>query len=148
MSWPLRRHPVDATERMRRLDRRAGCPALLDAVDDPSMDVARRALGWLAREGGPCERDAQLAATHSLLTEVREHLRRQRAEFAHERAGPEVDSWQRAIWTTAAIQPPPATAVGQYARWSAARWAHELRTAPQFLFHDRSTVPRRVRGRT
>jgi hypothetical protein len=46
-------------------------------------------------------RDTQLAATRSLLAEVREHLRKQRAEFAHEPAGPEVDSWQRAIWTTA-----------------------------------------------
>jgi HEAT repeat protein len=58
MSWPLRRRPADATERMRRLDRRAGCSALLDAVHDPSIDVARRALGWLAHEGGPTERTA------------------------------------------------------------------------------------------
>jgi hypothetical protein len=45
-------------------------------------------------------RDTQLAATRSLLVEIREHLRKKRAEFAHEPAGAEADSWRRAVWAT------------------------------------------------
>jgi HEAT repeat protein len=43
---------------MRSLDRHAGARALLAAAHDPSVDVARRALGWLAHDGGPAERRA------------------------------------------------------------------------------------------
>jgi hypothetical protein len=53
-----RRRPATATERLRHLDRRAGTAALLEAAHDPSVDIARRALGWLAHDGGPVERDA------------------------------------------------------------------------------------------
>jgi HEAT repeat protein len=53
-----RSRPADATERLRRLDRGAGAAELLEAVRDPSAEVARHALGWLAHEGGPEERDA------------------------------------------------------------------------------------------
>jgi len=35
-----------------------------------------------------------------LVHELREHARKQRAEAAGEPAGPEADSWQRAIWMT------------------------------------------------
>ena len=58
MTRLLRRQPATATERLQRLDRRAGTAALLEAARDPSVDVARRALGWLAHDGGPAERDA------------------------------------------------------------------------------------------
>jgi len=46
-----------ATERLRRLDRCAGPAALVRAAGDPSIDIARRALGWLADDAGPAERD-------------------------------------------------------------------------------------------
>ena len=58
MTRLLRRRPATATERLQRLDRRAGTAALLEAARDPSVDIARRALGWLAHDGGPAERDA------------------------------------------------------------------------------------------
>lgn len=58
MTRLLRRRPATATERLRRLDRRAGTAAMLEAAHDPSADIARRALGWLAHDGGPAERDA------------------------------------------------------------------------------------------
>jgi len=56
-------------------------------------------------------RDTQLDAVQSLLVEVREHLRKQRAEFRHEPPGTEADSWQRALWLTGGW-PPPATSAG------------------------------------
>jgi HEAT repeat protein len=58
VTWLTHRRPATATERLRRLDRRAGASALLEAAHDPSIDVARRALRWLAHDGGPPERDA------------------------------------------------------------------------------------------
>jgi hypothetical protein len=42
----LRRRPLTVTERLQRLDRRAGAAAMLEAAHDPSVDVARRALVW------------------------------------------------------------------------------------------------------
>jgi hypothetical protein len=47
----------------------------------------------------------------SLLTELRDHLRKQRAEFRDEPPGAEADSWQRAVWLTAGW-PPPADSAG------------------------------------
>jgi HEAT repeat protein len=58
MSRVLRRGAPNATQRLRRLDRGAGPAELLRAARDPSVEVARRALGWLAHEGGPPEREA------------------------------------------------------------------------------------------
>ena len=56
-------------------------------------------------------RDTQLCAVRSILAEVREHLRKQRAEFQGEPAGAEADSWQRAVWLTGGW-PPPAESAG------------------------------------
>jgi len=57
---PLRRKP-DATGRLRAVlalhEERESCAALLAAVDDPSLDVARAALERLARVG--CAREAE-----------------------------------------------------------------------------------------
>lgn len=47
----------------------------------------------------------ELSAVRSLSAELREHLRRQRAEFSHEPPGHEVDSWQRAVWLTGGWPP-------------------------------------------
>jgi len=51
----------------------------------------------------------QHVVAQRLAGELREHARKQRAEAAGEPAGPEADSWQRAIWMTAGW-PAPAQA--------------------------------------
>ncbi|HEY7622224.1 MAG TPA: HEAT repeat domain-containing protein [Solirubrobacteraceae bacterium] len=58
MTRLLPRRPTTASERLQRLDRRAGAAALLEAAHDPSIGVARRALGWLAHDGSLAEREA------------------------------------------------------------------------------------------
>jgi hypothetical protein len=40
----------------------------------------------------------QRQASHRLIGELSEHVRKQRAEFSHEPKGAEASSWQRAIW--------------------------------------------------
>lgn len=45
-------------------------------------------------------RRVQARAATALAGHLREHLRKQRAEYRREAPGPEEDSWQRAIWTT------------------------------------------------
>jgi HEAT repeat protein len=46
------------SERLLALEARRDPGALLEAARDPSVDVARRALAWLARDGGEREREA------------------------------------------------------------------------------------------
>ncbi len=55
-------------------------------------------------------RATQLDAVRSILADVREHLRKQRAEFRDEPRGVEADSWQRAIWVTRGWPPPSESA--------------------------------------
>ena len=55
-------------------------------------------------------RDTELDAVRSLLGELQEHLRRQRAEHSHEIPGAEADSWQRALWLTGGWPAPAASA--------------------------------------
>lgn len=55
---PRRGRAPDASERLLALGPEAGREALISAARDPSVDVARQAIGWLARRGGRPERDA------------------------------------------------------------------------------------------
>lgn len=52
------RRSASATERLSALGRRSGPATLLKASGDPSLAVARHALGRLASDGGPAELDA------------------------------------------------------------------------------------------
>ena len=52
------------------------------------------------REDRELLRSAQARAATRLAEDLREHLRKQRAEHRRETPGPEEDSWQRAIWMT------------------------------------------------
>jgi hypothetical protein len=67
-------------------------------------------LVWRSADSGQREVliAVERAAAARLIDELAEHLRKQRAEFAHEPAGAEADSWQRAIWLTSGW-PAPAT---------------------------------------
>ena len=56
--------------------------------------------------------DVQPTATHSLLAGLREHIRKQDDRFRHEPAGPEADSWTRAIQLTAGW-PAPSTSAAE-----------------------------------
>jgi hypothetical protein len=58
----------------------------------------------------PLLQDTELDAVRSLLGELQEHLRRQRAEHSHELPGAEADSWQRALWLTGGRPAPAASA--------------------------------------
>jgi hypothetical protein len=55
--------------------------------------------------------ETQRDAVRSLLAQLLEHLRKQRAEFADELSAAEADSWQRAVWLTGGW-PAPAESAG------------------------------------
>jgi hypothetical protein len=79
----------------------------------PGLCVAHFRLTWNASrtsEERALLRDTELDAVRSLLGEVREHLRRQRAEHRTELPGAEAGSWQRALWLTGGWPAPAASA--------------------------------------
>ena len=79
----------------------------------PGLCVAHFQLAWDASrtsEERALLRDTELEAVRSLLGELQEHLRKQRAEHSHELPGAEADSWQRALWLTGGWPAPAASA--------------------------------------
>ena len=79
----------------------------------PGLCVAHFQLTWDASrtsEERALLRDTELDAVRSLLAELHEHLRKQRAEHSHELPGTEADSWQRAVWLTGGWPAPAASA--------------------------------------
>ena len=79
----------------------------------PGLCVAHFQLAWDASrtsEERALLRDTELDAVRSLLVDVREHLRKQRAEHSHELPGAEADSWQRALFLTGGWPAPTASA--------------------------------------
>ncbi len=78
----------------------------------PGLCVAHFQLAWDASrtsEERALLRETELDAVRSLLADVREHLRRQRAEHSGELPGAEADSWQRALWLTGGWPAPAAS---------------------------------------
>ena len=78
----------------------------------PRLCVAHFRLAWDASrttEERALLRDTELDAVRSLLGELHEHLRKQRAEHSHERPAAEADSWQRALWLTGGWPAPAAS---------------------------------------
>jgi hypothetical protein len=79
----------------------------------PGLCVLHFQLVWDASctsEERALLQDTELDAVRSLLGELQEHLRRQRAEHSHELLGAEADSWQRALWLTGGWPAPAASA--------------------------------------
>jgi HEAT repeat protein len=74
------RRAQSPTERLLALDPAVGCDSLLAAAHDPSVDVARHALGWLAQLGGPAEcaalREWVWSCDPALVADVAVTLRR------------------------------------------------------------------------
>ncbi len=78
----------------------------------PGLCVAHFQLAWDASrttEERTLLRDTELDAVRSLLADVHEHLRKQRAEHSNESGG-ETDSWQRALWLTGGWPAPTVSA--------------------------------------
>ena len=78
----------------------------------PGLCMAHFQLAWGASrtsEERAFLRDTELDAVRSLLGELQEHLRKQRAEHRHEPAGAETDSWQRALRLTGGWPEPAAS---------------------------------------
>jgi hypothetical protein len=79
----------------------------------PGLCVLHFQLVWDASctsEERALLQDTELDAVRSLLGELQEHIRRQRAEHSHELPGAEADSWQRALWLTGGWPAPAASA--------------------------------------
>ena len=79
----------------------------------PALCVAHFQMAWDASrssEERALLRDTELDAVRSLLAELHEHLRKQRAEHRDESLGSEGDSWQRALWLTGGWPAPAASA--------------------------------------
>jgi hypothetical protein len=78
----------------------------------PGLCVTHFQLAWDASrtsEERALLRDTELDAVRSLLADVHEHLRKQRAEHSAELPGAEADSWQRALWLTGGWPAPAAS---------------------------------------
>ena len=79
----------------------------------PGLCFAHFELVW---DTAPTRDDRELLlavqrnAARSLLTDLREHVRKQDHKYRHEPKGSERDSWQRAIYMTAGWPPPAQSA--------------------------------------
>ncbi len=73
-------------------------------VAGPGLCMPHLVLTWRTaaadRHGAELLLDAQRRAVRRLRDELTEHIRKQGAEAKGEPAGPEADSWQRALWLT------------------------------------------------
>jgi hypothetical protein len=98
------------------LDEMASSPGHTETfARSPGLCFAHFELTWsVARSRGDRELilEVQRSAVRSLLADLREHIRKQDDRFRNEPAGPEIDSWARAIQLTAGW-PPPSTSAAE-----------------------------------
>jgi hypothetical protein len=96
------------------LDELASSPGYRETfASSPGLCFAHFQLTWsvaLSRADRELILDVQRTATHSLLADLREHIRKQDDRFRHEPVGPEADSWARAIQLTAGWPAPSTSA--------------------------------------